>query len=80
MSRQRHCRIVVMRFLALICTDVARIHSEPNRLGRSPGTDLSSPSVRLFLYLRQLIGVAGIFVLPSFRFQYFLAVCDLFLI
>ena len=75
-SRQRHCRLV-MRFLVLICTDVARIHSEPNRLGRSPGTDLSSPSVRLFLYPRQL---AGIFVLPSFRFQYFLAVCDLFLI
>ena len=28
----------------------------------------------------RLFGVAGVFVLPSFRFQYFLAVCDLFLI
>ena len=36
------------------------------------GTNLPSPSVlRLFLYLRQLFGVAGVFVLPSFRFQYF---------
>ena len=53
------------------------MHSEPNRLGRSPGTDLSSPSVRLFFIPAP---VSGYFVLPSFRFQYFLAVCDLFLI